>query len=126
MHAFEMDVEAILLNLLANAYTFAQESRSERRIRLEVHPGEVQGDAGVEIIVADSGPGVPENRREVIWEPLYTTRRDAKGNEVGTGLGLAIIDSIVRETGGRRSVDRDPVLGGARFQVWTPSKWVNA
>jgi hypothetical protein len=126
MYAFEMDVEAILLNLLANAYTFAQESRRERKIRLDVFPEDNEGSAGVQLTVADSGPGVPENRREVIWEPLYTTRRDEKGNEVGTGLGLAIIDSIVREAGGHRNVENDPILGGARFDVWTPRRWVNA
>ena len=123
MHAFQIDVEAILLNLLTNAYSFAQQSKGKRRIRLEVGPDDYPGRSGARIIVSDSGPGVPENRRDIIWEPLYTTRRDAKGNEVGTGLGLAIVDSIVRETGGRRSVDKDPELGGAQFRVWIPRRW---
>ena len=124
VHAYEMDLEAIVLNLLTNAYSFAQQSDGERVVRVEVKAQENNGTQGVEIVVADSGPGVPQGARETIWQPLYTTKRDAKGNEIGTGLGLAIIDSILRETGGRRNVDADPHLQGARFTIWIPLKWV--
>lgn len=122
IRAHPMDLEAIAVNLLTNAYTFAQDSRKQRAIRIVVKNERREGKPGALLIVADSGPGVTADSREVIWEPLYTSKRDAAGNEIGTGLGLAIIDSIVQDAKGSRAVDADPVLKGARFSIWLPAE----
>jgi signal transduction histidine kinase len=121
LRAHAMDMEAIALNLLTNAYTFVQDARGARVVKAEVTPAVEKDRQGAKLVVADSGPGVPPDFRDVIWEPLYTTKRDAHGNEVGTGLGLAIVDSVVRDAGGSRTVDADPELKGARFTIWLPS-----
>jgi two-component system NtrC family sensor kinase len=67
------------------------------------------------ITVDDEGPGVPEDRREKIFEPFYTTKPEG----VGTGLGLAISHTILREHKGSLRVTRSP-LGGARFEARLP------
>lgn len=65
------------------------------------------------VSVADNGPGVPEEAREKIFEPFYTTRND------GHGLGLAIARQIARAQGGRLEVG-DADLGGALFTLTLP------
>jgi signal transduction histidine kinase len=67
----------------------------------------------VEIRFRDSGPGVPEEARESIFVPFYTTK------EKGTGLGLAICQRIVKAHQGSIVV-RAPGEGGAEFMVSLP------
>ena len=76
---------------------------------------------GFSIIVSDSGPGVNEKLRSIIWEPAFTTKTTKKGaSEEGTGMGLAIIDGVVEEMNGTKKVDDDSELGVARFDIWLP------
>jgi signal transduction histidine kinase len=64
------------------------------------------------IIVEDSGPGIPPEQRETIFEPLHTTRSE------GGGLGLGIAREIVEAHGGTlRCVDSP---AGARFEIELP------
>jgi two-component system sensor histidine kinase HydH len=63
--------------------------------------------------VRDSGPGVPEDERERIFEPFYTKRTR------GTGLGLAVAKRVVELHRGTISVDNAPG-GGAIFRVALP------
>lgn len=119
---FEMDIEAIVLNLMTNAYVACQQANRRRVVRLQLKTEDRRGRAGFTVCVSDSGPGVPDRLRERIWSPLFTTRRNEQGDEVGTGLGLSIVDSIVDELQGIRSVSRDPDLQGARFEIWLPGQ----
>jgi two-component system NtrC family sensor kinase len=73
------------------------------------------GTAGGLLYVADEGPGVPEDERERIFDPFYTTKDPGKG----TGLGLAIVARTVHDTGGVVWVDRARE-GGAVFKVFLP------
>jgi signal transduction histidine kinase len=66
----------------------------------------------VSLTVEDSGPGIPEDERDRLFDRFY--RATAEGS--GSGLGLAIADAVVRSTGGKWRVDDSP-LGGARLQV---------
>jgi len=99
-------VVQVLLGLLANAAD-------------AVPPGgEVTLDARaangmVEIAVADSGPGIPEELRARVFEPFFTTR------DKGTGLGLAVARQIVEAHQGRIEVADGPG-GGARFRITLP------
>jgi signal transduction histidine kinase len=72
-----------------------------------------QTKAGLEIEVADSGPGVPAPIVERLFEPFFTT----KGS--GTGLGLAIVERIAAAHGGRATVANCPE-GGAAFTLIIP------
>lgn len=115
---FPMDVESVALNLLTNAYYFAKQNRKERHVSITLRNARRLGEKGFELAVGDSGPGVRQEMRNQIWEPLFSTKVDAAGRPFGTGLGLSIIDSVVKDMGGVRTVDMDPELKGARFTVW--------
>ena len=64
------------------------------------------------LTVDDSGPGIPEQRRERVFDRFH---RDSS-HAVGAGLGLAIADAIVRATSGRWLIGTSP-MGGARMSV---------
>lgn len=70
--------------------------------------------ARVVVEVRDSGPGVPDELREQIFTPFFTTR------EKGTGLGLAFVREIARDHGGDVAVGRAPE-GGACFRLSVPA-----
>ena len=66
------------------------------------------------ITVEDSGTGIPDELRERIWEPFFTTKQR------GTGLGLAIVRKRMQEAGGDAQL-LSPVNGrGARFELRLP------
>ena len=67
--------------------------------------------------VEDSGPGVPPDLAERIFDEGWTSK-DAPAHRP-RGLGLAMVRRLVERTGGRIAVDRGP-LGGARFTVELP------
>jgi signal transduction histidine kinase len=60
--------------------------------------------------VHDSGPGVPAERRQQVFEPLYTTKPN------GLGLGLVSVKAAAKLHKGRAEVDTSP-LGGACFRM---------
>jgi two-component system, NtrC family, sensor kinase len=87
--------------------------RTERRpVRSEFSPGQ----RGALLYVADSGPGVPPEDREKIFEPFYTTKEPGRG----TGLGLAIVARAVDDMGGVVWVDTARE-GGAAFKMFFPA-----
>jgi len=69
----------------------------------------------IELVVADSGPGIPPSESERIFDPFYTTKEPGKG----TGLGLAIVARIVEGLGGTVWV-RQAREGGAAFVMYFP------
>lgn len=69
----------------------------------------------IELVVADSGPGVLPSESERIFDPFYTTKEPGKG----TGLGLAIVARIVEGLGGTVWV-RQAREGGAAFVMYFP------
>jgi signal transduction histidine kinase len=70
---------------------------------------------GVEVRVADSGPGIPPDVLPRVFEPFYTTKDAGEG----TGLGLSICRDIIQQHGGTIEVDSRP--GRTCFTVWLPS-----
>src|SRR5512134_611958 len=86
-------------------------SPDRRPSRIEFGPGR----AGILLVIADSGPGIPAEQRDRVFEPFYTTKDPGRG----TGLGLAIVARAVDETGGVVWVDQARE-GGAAFKVFFP------
>lgn len=118
---YKIDIESITLNLLTNAYTACRQSKQIRVVEIALQEDTRNKQKGFSLTVSDSGPGVNENLRKVIWEPTFTTKSIKKGaSEEGTGMGLAIISGIVEEMNGTRKVEQDSKLGGAKFEIWLP------
>ena len=69
----------------------------------------------VQVIVADSGPGIPENIIDKIFEPLFTTKQLGEG----TGLGLDIVKQIILKHNGCINIESPPGKG-ATFTVTLP------
>jgi two-component system CitB family sensor kinase len=69
--------------------------------------------------VADSGPGVPEDAREAVFEPGWTTKPP---EGIGArGVGLSLVRRLAERRGGAVSVAEDP-RGGALFAVRLPAR----
>ena len=66
-----------------------------------------------ELIVADSGSGVPQALRQKIYDPFFTTK------DHGTGLGLATVHSIIEAHGGTLELENS-IGGGAKFIIHLP------
>jgi len=72
---------------------------------------------GLELTVADDGPGIAESIRDKIFEPFFTTKK--MGN--GTGLGLSICQQIIEKQGGRISVTSESGRG-TTFRIEIPPR----
>ena len=66
------------------------------------------------IVIADSGPGIPEAEYENVLAPYYTTK------DAGTGLGLPTVHRIISENGGQLKIGRSE-LGGAEISLSFPA-----
>src|SRR5439155_25959609 len=104
----------VVANLVENALKYAA-TTVEISTRLVVPPGSTLNAPGVEIGVADDGPGIDPEDLPRVFERLYTSRRQP-GRKVGTGLGLAIVRELVSAMGGQASVGHT-AEGGTRFVV---------
>jgi len=99
-------IQQMLVNLLVNAA-----DASGPGGHIEVRVGRSDGDAFLE--VHDSGPGVPKEERERIFDVFYTTKPQ------GLGLGLLSVRAAAQVHHGRITVGESP-LGGACFRVTLP------
>jgi two-component system, NtrC family, sensor histidine kinase HydH len=102
--------EQIFVNLITNAYQ-AMDGRG--RLRIAIAPESQNGRLGVGVVVEDSGPGVPAESREQIFNPFFTSKKD------GVGLGLSIVAKIVDDHRGTIRLESPPGQG-ARFRVFLP------
>lgn len=103
----------LLVRALANLLFNACDAAAEGEVRLVGR--QENGQAVIE--VADSGPGVPAEVMDRIFNPFFTTK------DTGTGLGLAIVHRIVESHGGQIGVENAATpagLGGARFVIRLP------
>ena len=99
--------EQVVVNLLSNAHKHTPEGgRIDVRVAVREHE--------VLIAFSDSGPGVPEEERELIFEPFY------RGDGAGLGLGLAIAKSVVELHNGRIWVEENADGPGSTFFVALP------
>ncbi|WP_054943760.1 ATP-binding protein [Paenibacillus ihuae] len=106
-----------LLTLLGNLTANAVEViKVEGSVSLEVYE---DGENTV-FTVADSGGGIQERDRKLLFEPGFTTKFDQEG-VAATGIGLSHVKDIVDLFGGQLTVDNTSKHGGARFQIILPT-----
>lgn len=104
------DVQQILTNLIKNAAE-AMAGQGKLWLRTEIK------DKHVRITVADSGPGIPEEKRQRIFDVNYTTKTG--GEQFGLGLGLSITQGLVHKLNGHLEIS-ETSGGGATFTVILP------
>jgi PAS domain S-box-containing protein len=112
------ELRQLLANLLVNAVD-AMDRGGSLHVRVEAGREWSNGREGVRITVADSGSGIPSENLGRIFEPFYTTKKDA-----GTGLGLWVSRGIVQKHGGSIRV-RSRINGqrrGTVFSVFLPDR----
>jgi signal transduction histidine kinase len=100
-----------LTNLLDNALKFTPQGG---RVTVTLRGGDGEGS----IVVSDTGPGIPEEEREHLFERFYQGRHGQSLGS-GSGLGLAIVAGVARQHGGRVSVTSAPDAG-ATFDLRLP------
>jgi two-component system, NtrC family, nitrogen regulation sensor histidine kinase NtrY len=109
-------IKRVLVNLIDNAAEALADSskRNGGDSYIKVSTREIPEREAVELVVADSGPGIATEDRERIFDPYFSTRKR------GTGLGLPIVSHIVAEHQGRiRLQDNSP--RGALFVIELPA-----
>ena len=111
----EVRIHQVVANLLANA-------RAHTPAGTPINVSVRNLDAGVEISVADSGPGLSEEDQRKIFERFYRadSSRVRTGAD-GSGLGLSIVDSVMRAHGGSATVKSKPGEG-ATFTLYFPNE----
>ena len=107
-------LRSVIDNLLGNAVKFTP-GGGTIAITARVVAG---GEAVIDVI--DSGPGVPAEERDAIFDSFFRGRAKSSGRIEGTGLGLAIAREFAEAHGGRISVLAK--ANGAHFRVTLPSK----
>jgi len=107
--------EQVFVNLITNALQSmqAQDASLDKTLRLAIAPEKSSGEPGVSVIVEDTGPGVPPESREQIFNPFFTSKKE------GVGLGLSIVAKIVDDHRGTIRLE-DNTPRGARFRVFFP------
>jgi C4-dicarboxylate-specific signal transduction histidine kinase len=107
--AEDIRLEQVLVNIVGNAVdAVSQQPQDNRRITLDI----VERGNWLAIEVVDSGPGIPAEVREAIFDPFYTTKEVGKG----LGLGLSISYNIVKDMRGAIEASAAET-GGTRFVI---------
>lgn len=118
-------IHQIIMNLCTNAFHAMEHTggileislkdceltQQDIPIQSDAHPGNF-----VELAIGDTGPGIPQDIRDNIFEPYFTTKEIGKG----TGMGLSIIHGIVSSMKGFVTCENKPEYG-AIFRVFIPA-----
>jgi signal transduction histidine kinase len=100
-----------LLNLVLNAVESMGAADGPRKLTVRFGPPPPGSDAKqFHLAVSDTGPGIPSNVLDRIFNPFFTTK------DTGTGLGLAIVHRVVEAHDGT-IVAQNTESGGARFEI---------
>ena len=110
-------INQVISNLVINAYQ-AMDDKGQIQVKVEQESersekGFVFDNDYIKITIQDNGPGIPQEQRQNIFEPYFTTKSK------GTGLGLSTARSIVRKHGGRMEVSSSVDIG-TKFFIYLP------
>ncbi|MCJ7575777.1 MAG: ATP-binding protein [Dehalococcoidia bacterium] len=106
----EAEIQEVIVNLLQNSlYWLKQVPKDKRIVTVQIHRLQ---EGELEIIFSDSGPGVPEENRDLIFDPYFSTKPN------GVGLGLTIAGEIVSDYyDGTLELMKDGPQLGATFRI---------
>lgn len=108
---FDLDkIRQVIMNLVINAIQAVQQDG-----QIEVSASLAPAKRQVEIKIADTGPGIPQEHIDSVFNPFFTTKKTGEG----TGLGLSISYGIVQEHGGDIKVQSTPGKG-TTFTILLP------
>jgi PAS domain S-box-containing protein len=102
-------IEQVMLNLITNA---AEAMKNKQEPKIIAVTSTVVKDQ-IQVSVSDSGPGVPPESREIIFDPFYTTK------DGSSGIGLSLSHRIIGDHGGSL-IALAGELGGAEFRIEIP------
>lgn len=107
----EAELLTVLVNLIQNAiyWTATQPQGIERKVVTGARTNE---DGSLTLVVSDSGPGVPSESRDHIFDPYFSSKPD------GVGLGLSIVGNLVEDIyAGELTLVDEGALDGATFEA---------
>jgi two-component system NtrC family sensor kinase len=107
------DAAQVQQMILALAMNALEATPARGRVSIEAGP---DGD-GAQLVVADTGAGIPKEHLDRIFEPFFTTKEAGKG----VGLGLAVVYGIVNGHHGRVDVQSEPGRG-TTFTIHLPAR----
>ncbi len=108
----------VLINLTGNAVKFTERGLVELSAAVQTRDAE---NVVLEFTVRDTGIGVPEDKRELIFNAFSQVDGSTTRRFGGTGLGLSISSRLVRMMGGRIDVEGNPE-GGSTFRFEFPTR----
>ncbi len=115
-------IQQVFINLITNSAAAIGNEPGSINISVqqvesgEGHANEQESASGfVEIVVVDSGPGIPAEIVDRIFDPFFTTKAEGKG----TGLGLSLVKSIIESSGGWVELQSSSV--GTEFKIYLPA-----
>ena len=109
--ADSQQIEQVLINLFVNAAD-AMIEKSQGTLSIKSQ----SADNSVVVKISDTGPGIPDDKLDDIWQPFFTTKPPDKG----TGLGLFTVRGIIENHEGLISLENKP-SGGAEFTITFPA-----
>ena len=103
--------------LIENAIRFGDEGDV---VTISAAPAAREEAQGVEVVVADTGPGILPDEQARIFDRFHRGAAAQAGDIPGSGLGLSMVREIVRAHGGEVSIESRPGEGSA-FTIWLPA-----
>lgn len=108
----------VIRNLIDNARSFSPDGGE---VRISLHQVAIGAQTTARLIVDDDGPGIPEDKRDKIFDRFYTDRPEGAAFGNNSGLGLSIVKQIIgTHLGTVEAQTREE--GGARFIVDLPAE----
>jgi signal transduction histidine kinase len=108
-------LQQIFMNIIINAMQAMNELPRGSEKAISITTGLDSTGKQVEIAIADTGPGISQQDKEMIFEPFYSSKTK------GAGIGLALVKDLIAEHGGDVRVESEPKKG-ARFIIHLPVK----
>jgi PAS domain S-box-containing protein len=108
-------LEQVFLNLISNARDAMEKADRKKELTITASLLRHNGWKDVEVVVKDTGNGIPPENLDKVFEPFFSTKEVGRG----TGLGLSICYGIIEAHGGRIEVE-SRVNEGTTFRVLLP------